>query len=144
MLSTGFDSKKFTRIYSTNQAYLSQSLPINQIFKVNPMKEDLIVIPDIKEFKDLISDARSELSELELSEEEGHRRELALDVVEILEGKLAKTSDINKLDIKEKIWFASHLYFLETILEDLFEPFDEDMMFYEEDEVEEEEEEEKK
>ena len=102
-------------------------------------KEDLIVIPEIEEFKNLISDARKELAELELEEDEVQRRELAMDVIDILESKIQTVKAIGKLDIKEKIWFASHLYFLETILEDLFEPFEDDFFF---EDVEEEEEEE--
>lgn len=103
------------------------------------MKEDLIVIPEVEEFKTLVKEAKGELAELDLDDEETHRRDLALDVVEILETKLATVKNMSKLEFKEKIWFASHLYFLETILEDLFEPFEDDMMFFEEEEGEEEE-----
>jgi hypothetical protein len=102
------------------------------------MKEDLIVIPEMDVFKSLITDARKDLSELDLTddEESTERRDLALEVIDILDEKIKNTSDLNKISFKEKIWFASHLYLLETVLEDLFED-DEDFFLDEEEEEEE-------
>lgn len=102
------------------------------------MKEDLIVIPEIDVFKTLITDARKDLSGLDLEDEElNERRELALDIVNILDEKLKVTKDLGAVVFKEKIWFAAHLYLLETILEDLFDEDDE--MFFSEEEGEEDE-----
>lgn len=102
------------------------------------MKEDLIVIPEMDVFKTLIADARKDLAELEMEDEElAERRDLALDVVNIIDEKVKATKDLNKVDFKEKIWFASHLYLLETILEDLFDE-DDEMFFMDDEEVAEE------
>lgn len=100
------------------------------------MKEDLIVIPEMDVFETLIADARSDLSELDVDNEElGERRELALDVVGIIEEKVKESKDSKKIGFKDKIWFAAHLHLLETILEDLFEE-DEDLLSFEDEEEE--------
>ena len=110
------------------------------------MKEDLIVIPEIEVFKNLVNDARNDLAEIEVAEDDQEmkdRRDLALDVIGIIDEKLQATKDLEASPFKEKIWFAAHLYLLETVLEDLFEDED-DMLFFDEEEEGEEEEEGKK
>ena len=109
------------------------------------MKEDLIVIPELDVFKSLIGDAKKDLAELQVEDEEvNERRELALDVVTILDDKIKVTKSLSNVEFKEKIWFAAHLYLLETILEDLFEDDDEMFLFDDEESEEGVEEEEKK
>lgn len=101
------------------------------------MKEDLIVIPEMDVFESLIADAKNDLSELNADNEElNERRDLALDIVNILEEKVKGTKNLKTVAFKEKIWFAAHLHLLETILEDLFE--DDDDFFLDSEEEEEE------
>lgn len=105
------------------------------------MKEDLIVIPDLDVFKSLISDAKQDLAAIEADDAElVERRDLALDIVKILDDKIAGVQSLSKIDFNEKIWFAAHLYLLETVLEDLFEDEDDMFVFDEDEEVEAEEE----
>lgn len=103
------------------------------------MKEDLIIVPEIEELKNVIADARHDLSEIEEDSEVQDSRELAEKILDIIEEKIANKSSLKGIDVKEKVWFVSHLFLLENILEDIF---DEDMFFLDDETSEEEDDEE--
>lgn len=104
------------------------------------MKEDLIVVPTLEAFESIISDARSDLEELEVEESElKDRKELALYIVDLLDEETKKLKN-KEIDFKNKVHLAAHLYLLENVLEELFEDSDEDFFFLDEEEEAEEEE----
>ena len=97
------------------------------------MKEDLIVLPTFEAFESIISDARSDLQELEVEENElKDRKELALYIVDLLDEETAKLKN-KQPSFKEKVGLAAHLYLLENVLEELFEDTDGDFFFEDED-----------
>lgn len=113
---------------------------LTQLFKEDVMTEDLIQLPDIQEIKEMLDVAKRDIqSEVEQDPELQPASELVVQVISVLDGKLAKTKNFDKLNVAEKIDIAAHLNFLQALLEDFF-MFDdefEDEEFEDDEEVEE-------
>ena len=102
------------------------------------MTEDLIQLPNIEEIKEMLEVAKRDIqSEVEQLPELQPASELLVQVISVIDEKLAKSKDFDKLNNVEKIDVAAHLNFLQALLEDFFMFDDEEF----EDEEEEEEEE---
>lgn len=103
------------------------------------MTEDLIQLPKVAEIKEMIVIARQDVqTEVEQDPELAPASELLMNVIDVIDGKLAKSSNFDNLNNVQKIDIAAHLNFLQNLLEDFF-MFDED---FEEDDLEFEDEEE--
>lgn len=113
---------------------------LTQLFKEDVMTEDLIQLPDIQEIKEMLDVAKRDIqSEVEQDPELQPASELVVQVISVLDGKLGKTKNFDKLNVAEKIDIAAHLNFLQALLEDFF-MFDdefEDEEFEDDEEVEE-------
>lgn len=108
------------------------------------MTEDLIQLPNIEEIKEMLDIAKRDIqTEVEQDPELQPASELLVQVIEVIDGKLAKSKGFDQLNQAEKIDIAAHLNFLQALLEDFFmfddefEDFDDEDF---EDEVEEDEE----
>lgn len=107
------------------------------------MTEELIQLPNVEEIKEMLDLAKRDIAnEVEQDPELKPASELLTKVIEIVEGKISKTS-FEKLSNSDKIDLAAHLHFLQSLLEDFFMFDDFDGEDYEDDEDFEEEEEEK-
>lgn len=85
------------------------------------MNEDLIQLPEVKDIKEMLTNARADIqSEIEEDPELVPLSKLLLQVIDVLEEKTAKQKNLNKLADKEKIDVAAHLSFLQGLLEDFF------------------------
>jgi hypothetical protein len=105
------------------------------------MTEELIQLPNIEEIKEMLDLAKRDIkTEVEQDSELKPASELLTKVIDVVEDKIAKTKDLEKLATIEKIDLAAHLHFLQSLLEDffMFEDF-EDEDFNDEEEEEEEE-----
>lgn len=94
------------------------------------MNEDLIQLPDLKDVKEMLAAARKDIdTEVKQDPELLTSSKLLTQVMQVIEEKLGKEKNFNKLGIKEKIDIAAHLNFLHCLLEDFFlvgdEEFDE-------------------
>lgn len=85
------------------------------------MNEDLIELPETKDIKELLVSAKNDINE-EIKQDPslGSQSRLMLSVIKIIEDKLARTQDLNTLELTEKINVAAHLNFLQDLLEDFF------------------------
>lgn len=109
------------------------------------MTEDLIELPNLVELKEMLASAKSDIEEVEIEDSDLLKTsKLATQVISILEEKIGKEKDLNKLNPKQKIEFAAYLSFLQNLLEEFFYAIDEDEFDedFEEDEEEFEEDEE--
>lgn len=106
------------------------------------MTEDLIQLPNIEEIKEMLDVAKQDIqSEVQQDPELQPASELLVQVISVIDAKLAKTKDFDKLNVAEKIDIAAHLNFLQALLEDFFmfddefedEEFDEDDLEEDED-----------
>ena len=85
------------------------------------MNEDLIELPAVNDIKDLLESAKHDINEeLTQDPELGAQSKLMLAVIKIIEEKVAKTQNLNSLELTEKINVAAHLNFLQDLLEDFF------------------------
>jgi hypothetical protein len=83
------------------------------------MKDELIQLPDLKDIKEMLKTARHDIiAEVEQDAELDAQSKLPIQLIDIIEEKIAK--GIDKIDLKEKIDVASHLNFLQCLLEDFF------------------------
>lgn len=90
------------------------------------MTEDLIQLPNITEIKEMITIAKQDVeNEIEQDPELRPASELLLNVISVIDDKLAKAKNFDNLNSSEKIDIAAHLNFLQNLLEDFF-MFDED------------------
>lgn len=100
------------------------------------MNEDLIQLPDVKDIREMLAAARGDIDvEVKEDPELLPLSSLLIQVIEIIEDKIGKNKDLNKLNSKDKIDVAAHLNFLQGLQEDFF-LYDE-MEFEEEDSDEE-------
>lgn len=101
------------------------------------MTEDLIQLPNVEEIKEMLDVAKRDIqSEVEQDSELQPASELLVQVISVIDGKLAKMKDFDQLNTAERIDIAAHLNFLQALLEDFF-MFDdefEDEEFEDEDE----------
>lgn len=85
------------------------------------MNEDLIELPNIKDIRELLVSAKEDVNaELKEDPQLATQSKLLLEVIKVVEEKLAKDQDLNKLPLNEKINIAAHLNFLQNLLEDFF------------------------
>lgn len=106
------------------------------------MKEDLIKLPDFKAVEEMIGLAKADIEEEVKKDPELLPLSLLVSqVINVIEEKLAKKKDFDKLNSKEKIDVAAHLNFLHCLLEDFFceEEFEDDYDDEESDELDDEE-----
>ena len=103
------------------------------------MKDDLIQLPNVDEVTEMLALAKNDIqNELKQDPELKQTAELLVELIAIIEAKIAKNKDLTKLPLKDKIDMAAHLNFLQILLEDFF-LLDEDFDFSDEEEEEEEE-----
>lgn len=85
------------------------------------MTEDLIQLPKVEDIKEMLEVAKQDIqSEVEQEPELKPASELIVEVIKVMDGKLAKSKDFDKLKFEEKIDIAAHLNFLQSLLEDFF------------------------
>lgn len=85
------------------------------------MNEDLIELPNIKDIRELLVSAKEDVkTEIQEDPQLLTQSKLLLEVINVVEEKLSKEQDLNKLNLKEKINVAAHLNFLQNLLEDFF------------------------
>ena len=93
------------------------------------MREDLIELPAVNDIKDLLESAKNDINEeLQEDPETAAQSKLLLAVINIIQGKIGNTQNLNSLELTEKINIAAHLNFLQDLLEDFFftDDFDEE------------------
>jgi hypothetical protein len=102
------------------------------------MTEDLIQLPKVAEIKEMIAIAKQDVqTEVEQDPELAPASELLMNVIDVIDGKLAKSSNFDSLNNVQKIDIAAHLNFLQNLLEDFFmfdEDFDENDLEFEDEE----------
>lgn len=104
------------------------------------MQEELLQFPEVSEMNEILNSAKADIKvAIEEDPEMAEHGKLILDVIGIIEEKVAGQKDLSKLSYKDKIFLASHVNFFQTLVEDMFM---DDFDFDEEDLEEEEEEEE--
>lgn len=87
------------------------------------MNEDthLIELPKLRDIKELLASAKHDIDEeIKEAPELAAHSKLVLKVIKIVEERLAKTADLDRLDLTEKINIAALLNFLQSLLEDFF------------------------
>lgn len=85
------------------------------------MSEELIQFPTVVEIKEMLVDARQDIeAELQENPDLVDLSKLIFSVIDILEEKISKYKDLNKLNQKEKIDLASHISFLNSLEDDFF------------------------
>jgi hypothetical protein len=95
------------------------------------MSQDTLQLPSTKELKEFLKAAKQDINTVGNEEAElAPQCELISEVIQIMEEQVGNKKDLNKLTSKEKIFFAAHLSFLQSLLEDIFlaeefEDFDE-------------------
>ncbi|MBA3720945.1 MAG: hypothetical protein H0W88_00920 [Parachlamydiaceae bacterium] len=108
------------------------------------MSEDLINLPSVQEIKEMLKAARNDIAtEIKQDPELVSPSKLLIEVIDIIDERIAKEKDLSKLNMKDKIYVAAHLNFLTCLFEDFFyvedfDEFDEDMEELEESEFEDE------
>lgn len=97
------------------------------------METEFFQLPELKDIKDLIKEAKHDIEEeISSKPEMADEGKLIKEVMAIIEVKLAKHKDLNKLSLPEKIDIAAHVSFFHSMLEEFF--FDEsDLDFDDED-----------
>ena len=100
------------------------------------MSEELIQFPSIDEIKEMLVDTRQDIqAELQEDPEQIPLGKLLFSLIDILEEKIAKHKDLNRLSEKDKIDLASHICFLNSLEDDFFFQ-DEELEDFEFEEVE--------
>jgi hypothetical protein len=101
------------------------------------MDDDVIELPELVDIKEALIGIRQDIN-LEVTENQEllPLSDLLIQVIEIIEEKVAKYKDLKKLKIKEKIELAAYLNYLQVLQEDFFF-FDEESEDYEIEELEE-------
>jgi hypothetical protein len=85
------------------------------------MSEDLIQLPNIEEIKEMLDLARNDIrTEVEQDPEIEPSSQLLIQVMDVIDSKLAESKDFSQLSQTEKIDIAAHLNFLQALLEDFF------------------------
>lgn len=85
------------------------------------MSEELIQFPTLQEVKEMLVEAREDINaELEEDPELVPLSKLLFKVIDLLEEKVAKHKDLNKISEKDKIDLAAHLCFLNSLEDDFF------------------------
>ena len=85
------------------------------------MSEELIQFPTVVEIKEMLADARQDIeAELQENPDLVDLSKLIFSVIDVLEEKISKHKDLNKLNQKEKIDIASHISFLNSLEDDFF------------------------
>lgn len=85
------------------------------------MNDDLIQLPELKEIKEMLVAARQDIqAEVEEDPELLPLSKLLIQVIDIIEEKIAKHKDLSKLSEREKIDCAAYLTFLQGLQEDFF------------------------
>lgn len=105
------------------------------------MKEDLIQLPEVSDIKDLLAMAKDDIAEqIAESPEMEEEGELLKQVMSIIETKMGKEKDLQKMNLNAKIDMAAHLSFLQSLLEEFFisdgefDDYDDDFLDEEEEE----------
>lgn len=102
------------------------------------MTEDLIQLPNIEEIKEMLDIAKRDIqTEVEQDPELQPASDLLVQVIEVIDGKLAKSKAFDQLNQAEKIDIAAHLNFLQALLEDFF-MFDDEFEDFDDEELDEE------
>lgn len=94
------------------------------------MTEDIIQFPDVNEMKEMLLAAREDIQEAAKADPDmKEHSQLVMDVISVIEEKIAGQKDLAKLAPKEKIFLAAHINFFQTLLEDLFmdDEFEDDL-----------------
>ena len=85
------------------------------------MSEEFIQFPSIPEITEMLADAKEEINdELQDNPDLIPLSKLLLNVIDIIEEKISKYKDLNKLSEKDKIDVASHICFLNSLEDDFF------------------------
>jgi hypothetical protein len=93
------------------------------------MVEDLIQLPELADVKEMLVIAKQDIQrEVENDSELEPSSKLVLQVIDIIEERVAKEKNLERLSLKDKISIAAHLSFLHSLLEDFFniDEFDEE------------------
>ena len=102
------------------------------------MTEDFIQLPNIEEIKEMLDIAKRDIqTEVEQDPELQPASELLVQVISVIDGKLAKSKSFDQLNQAEKIDIAAHLNFLQALLEDFF-MFDDEFEDFDDEELDEE------
>lgn len=85
------------------------------------MSEDFIQLPKVENVKKLLTQAKADIDTAIGEESElATQGTFVKQVIGLVDEKIAKHNDLNKLNFKEKIDVASHLVFLQNVIEDFF------------------------
>lgn len=85
------------------------------------MNEDLIQLPELKDIKEMLTAVREDIqAEVQEDPELLPLSKLLIQVIDIIEEKLSKHKNLDKLNDKEKIDLAAYLNFLQGLQEDFF------------------------
>jgi hypothetical protein len=97
------------------------------------MEEEVIQLPELKDIKEMLTVTRQDI-DFEIQEDKDliPLSKLLVQVIDIIEEKIANHKDLTKLNEREKIDLAAYLNFLQCLQEDFFF-FDEEMEFEEDD-----------
>lgn len=102
---------------------------------------NMIQMPDVAELKEELAAAKSDLhSAIKDEPELASQSRFLMEVLDVLEARIASEKDLNKLDRKEQISIIAHLNLFYSLLDDVFgDEFedDEDLDFDDVDEDEE-------
>lgn len=105
------------------------------------MTEDLIQLPEVKDIQEMLSAAKEDVqTQVDQEPDLEPSSQLINQVINVLEEKLGKEKDLNRLNQKQKIDIAAHLSFLQSLLEDFFffdEEYSEDGEEYEDEDEDE-------
>lgn len=94
---------------------------LKTIIEGSHMTEELIQLPQVEEIKEMLDLAKRDIkTEVEQDPELKQASELLNKVIDVVEDKIAKAKDLEKLPTAEKIDLAAHLHFLQSLLEDFF------------------------
>jgi hypothetical protein len=85
------------------------------------MKDDLIELPELSDVKEMLTLAKKDIEEeIKQNPEMVDSCSLLKQVIAVVEEKIGKIKDFNKLNTKERIDIAAHLSFLHSLLENFF------------------------
>lgn len=102
------------------------------------MTEDIIQFPDVTEMKEMLTAAKEDIKEAAKADPDmKEHSKLVMDVIAVIEEKIAGQKDLATLNAKDKIFLAAHINFFQTLLEDLFMDDDFDDEFEDEEDLEE-------
>ena len=101
------------------------------------MNEELIQFPAVDEIKQMLIDAKEDIQEhVRADPDLISEGKLLFRVIDIIDEKISKHNDINRLSEKDKIDIAAHINFLNSLEDDFFISEEEDYEDAEYDEVE--------